>query len=144
MEEPFMGCPAFHIVKCLLQALPWEGPRLAVAQQQQQQVGSRADRYLAGFGAVYVPKVCLMATATSFDGGARARSRAGGSGFDGGARRARISASSSSVPRGCGTGRDPRATGPEEEAARGGMKARRQAQAQVDGGKWKATSRLLA
>ena len=103
MEEPFMGCPAFHIVKCLLQALPWEGPRLAVAQQQQQQVGSRADRYLAGFGAVYVPKVCLMATATSFDGGARARSRAGGSGFDGGARRARISASSGSVPRGCGT-----------------------------------------
>ena len=122
------------------------GPQLAVAQQQQQQVvGSHADRYLAGFGAVsrrfasWLPPHHLMAVP-----GQGTELVPGGPGFDGGARQARISASSSSVPRGCGTGRDPRATGPEEEAARGGMKARRQAQAQVDGGKWKATSRLLA
>ena len=123
-----MGCPAFHIVKCLLQALPWEGPRLAVAQQQQQQVTGTwpaSERCMSRRFASWLPPHHLMVVPGQPSAPA-----------------AVVVSEAPAAP--AGIPALPARRKKQASKPRGGMKARRQAQAQVDEGKWKATSRLLA
>ena len=89
--------------------------------QQQQQMGLRANRYLAGFGAV----------------SRRFASRQPPPQQQGTPEAAAAPIGIPALP----PRKKKHASNPKPK---GGMKARRQAQAQVDEKKWKATSRLLA
>ena len=101
-----------------------ESLEVAVAQQQQQ-MESHASRYLAGFGAVsrrFASRQLQLAAGSPGPPPAEA-----------------VVAAPLGIP-----ALPPRKKKQSKPKPKGGMKARRQAQAQVDVKKWKTTSRLLA